>query len=345
MPDFLATFVARALSLRGEGSGGSRHAAAEPPEADPGLLSRALGWTGEDMFGHLPDRSYIAPSFVDLDGDGDSDLVLGTYYGTVDAFRNGTDGTSGAFVEWDGLDRFQDVDAGYMATPAFADIDGDGDPDMVLGSREEGLSVWRNGSATGAGRFTDASDHFRFRFATDPGVAIDPAFTDIDGDGDQDMVMGDGHGNLVTWRNGTTGDRGAYTLWGDGDPLAAAWVDGGSTPAFIDLDADGDPDLVSGTRDGQFVSFRNGTDGTSGDFHPWDGTDPFAGVDIGVRADPAFADLDGDGDLDFVTGSYDFILYAYENVALPGRAPRFDFDQASQAGDFSTLSADGILLI
>lgn len=111
-----------------------------------------------------------------------------------------------------------------------------------------------------------------------------------------------------------------FAAWSGTDPFAGIDVGDRSTPGFIDLDGDGDLDVVVGEAFGTLDSFRNGTNGTAGSFTAWVGTDPFAGNDVGLYSTPGFVDLDGDGDLDAVSGEDDGILNSFENTTPLGQA-------------------------
>lgn len=88
------------------------------------------------------------------------------------------------------------------------------------------------------------------------------------------------------------------------DPLAGLDVGLHSVPAAGDLDADGDLDLVSGERSGSFHFFENTGTARLPAFTErtrWD--NPLDGRDVGFDSAPALLDLDGDGDLDLVSGN------------------------------------------
>ena len=139
---------------------------------------------------------------VDVDGDGDLDLVQ------IRQYLPGCSGhVGGGRPHWvrlllnDGTGTFANASAqlpGAMDVPrsiAVADVDGDGDVDLAIGTRryvgfrgeEVGAGqseLWLN---DGTGTFTDATaTNLPARLA----VTVSVAFADIDGDGDPDLSLG-----------------------------------------------------------------------------------------------------------------------------------------------------------
>jgi len=85
-----------------------------------------------------------APSFADLDGDGDLDAFIGESDGVINYYRN--DGTviNPAFTLVTGSGNpFNGVDVGLRSTPSFADLDGDGDLDAFIGEVDVIVAVHR----------------------------------------------------------------------------------------------------------------------------------------------------------------------------------------------------------
>ena len=109
-------------------------------------------------------------------------------------------------------------------------------------------------------------------------------------------------------------------------------------PAFADLDGDGDLDLVAGSADGTFHYFENtGTPEMPSFVERTGAANPLDGIDLGDFSTAAFADVDGDGDLDLVSGAPDGSFHYLENTGTP-QAPVF-VEQTGAANPLDGLSA------
>jgi len=259
-----------------------------------------------------------APAFGDLDQDGDFDLVAGADDGDFDYFENVGSGTIPSFALRVGSASPLDlVDVGTRSAPALGDLDGDGDLDLVAGNAA-GTFAWLENTALAAGPvFTARTGPANPFDGEDVGANATPALGDLDGDGDQDVVAGESSAVLDYFENAIVDAAiAALELFGSANPLDG--LDAGGThgsPAFGDLDGDGDLDLVAGEYTGRLHFFENSGSAASAVYvERFGAADPFDGLDVGELAAPVFGDLDGDGDLDALVGRFSGSVAYFENV-------------------------------
>ncbi|MCA8948633.1 MAG: VCBS repeat-containing protein [Planctomycetes bacterium] len=224
----------------------------------------------------------------DLDGDGDVDLFLARLNRTT-WFQNDGNGT---FTNR--LDLVPDQQGSAMAV-ALCDLDGDGDLDAVLGDAiYEPNRLWLN---DGRGHFTDET---ATRLPSDQDATTALLAADFDGDGDVDLLAG----------NGRLGGEQPKLYHNDGkghfEDVTAA-----SLPrvrcetlalAAIDVDRDGDLDVVLGCADG--------ADGAANALWLNDGSGKFTVAPEGALPERRErttcllpVDLDGDGVPELVVGN------------------------------------------
>ncbi len=183
------------------------------------------------------------------------------------------------------------------------DLDHDGNVDLV--SAANVLTAWRNDG-------TPFDIAWSSNAAGAPGAeSYALALADFDHDGNLDLASGSNSSlanEVQVWRN-------------DGTPFSGAWtanaVGGGGSSVYglaaADLDRDGAVDLVSGDASGQVIAWRN--DGTpfSG---AWSSNGMGSAAGSGVAA-LAVGDLDGDSDLDAVTGDMAGQVIVWQNDGTP----------------------------
>ena len=262
--------------------------------------------------------TFSAPSFADLDGDGDLDAVVGEGDGNLNYFRY----TSAPdFAEQTGAaNPFNGVDVGFNSTPSFADLDGDGDLDAVVGAQDGTLNYFENTGTATAPAFTGPANPLN-------GVNVEastPSFADLDGDGDLDAVVGEDGGTLNYFENTGSASAPAFTHRAHRRRQSVRRRRCGG-PQHAELRRPrriGDLDAVVGEAYGSLNYFENTGTAIAPAFTARTGAaNPFDGVDVGFNSAPSFADLDGDGDLDAVVGALMAPCTISRTPARPARRP------------------------
>jgi uncharacterized protein (DUF2141 family) len=293
------------------------------------------------------------PALSDLDGDGDLDLVAGVSNGTFAYFRNTGTAVAPAFSAITGASNpLNGHDVGDASTPALGDLDGDGDLDLVAGELGGAFFYFRNSGNVSTPAFTPITGASNPLDGQDVGSNSNPALGDLDGDGDLDLVAGHSTGAFAVFENTVSATSPVFAaLTGGANPLSGLSVTLRSAPALGDFDSDGDLDLASGRDDGGFAAFRH----LGSRLIPQIVAEtPLTGLSAGVLSVPALGDLDGDGDLDLVSGErFGRFLYFRNTgsainaafVAVTGSANPLD---GKDAGDYSApalgdLDGDGDL--
>lgn len=264
-----------------------------------------------------PNRPNSAPTFVDIDNDGDLDLYLGAGDGTFTLYTN-TGGTNFVLTAGAG-NPLNGGDVGEDSKPTFLDIQLDGDPDLLVGNAAGDLIL-------GLNQGTPGSPNFQGFNLGNFGAELAPATGDMDGDGDPDLFLGLGDGTVDYFENTSANNTGFTARAGAAHPLNGVDVGNNATVAIGDVDGDGDIDLVVGERNGNFNYFEN-VGSTPGNFNLVQRTgaaNPFDAFDVGRGSVPYLIDLDGDGDLDMVSGAQDGTLHYYQHNAVVGGVGAFD---------------------
>ena len=260
-----------------------------------------------------------APAVADLDGDGHLEIVL-TLGGDISRHKNGgmlvyryhSSWSFSVVGRWP-QPRLDIVGAGPGASdpdgywdgiwgsPALADLDGDGDLEVLAEGFDRRLHAWHHdGTVVDGWPITRSNGDALLR-----GGWSSPAVGDIDNDGLPEVIFGT---DSPPWEGeGSVPDYTRATVWavnGDSSNVPGFPVSTEQTiqssPALGDIDGDGQLEIVVGTG--------SGIAGTGGyKVYAWNGdgtpVENWPRLTEGnMLAPPALGDLDGDGDLEVVIG-------------------------------------------
>lgn len=218
--------------------------------------------------------------YVDYDGDGDQDLVIGVGdwhdYGWDDAYNTDGEWTNGplrgylylvrnngsdakpawsrqTLIEADG----RPIEVFGWPSPSFADFDRDGDLDILCGEFLDGFTYFEN---TGSREQPTYQSRGRVQKRDGGRLTMDlqmivPVAIDWDRDGHLDLVCGDEDGRVALLRG--TGEaifEEPRYFQQEADTLKCGAL---ATPFCIDWDRDGDEDILSGNTAGYVEFFEN----------------------------------------------------------------------------------------
>jgi len=291
---------------------------------------------------------HAAPAFVDYNHDSLMDLVIATranptggyynpiypnhrYYDHLELYKN--IGTKNKAVYQKVDDDFGSLKK-YRLTflaPSFADLDGDGRPDMFIGAASGRVMYFKN--------MKDSANTVSMKLISDslPNIQASgystPCLAHLSNDSLYDLVMGCDTGTFSYYKN--TGTKtapvfklvthyfgkvrtnmyyyGNYQYDSKGNIIDSFLLmerSGRSAPVITDLDHNGKPDLISGSNDQNMFMYFNITDNLSGSFTRTDTVfyntlkHEKENKNLGMQTMPAAADLDNDGYPELLIGNY-----------------------------------------
>lgn len=255
------------------------------------------------------------PVFFDADNDGLKDLMVGNYgyfnltapgiyEGQLSYYRNtGTANTPSFELMTDDYADIRSL-AVKSVCPTFADLDGDGDADMITGRDDGTLLFFRNTAAAGAAaNFVFIAQNYA---GIDVGNFSTPQLVDVNHDGLIDLLIGERDGNLNYFQNTGTAANPVFVtadnFFGEVDVRQPGYTTGYSAPFLAQL-LPGDPyTLFVGCERGFIFQYTNIDNNLEGTFLKTDST--YAEIYQGLRSTVSGADADNDGKLELLVGNY-----------------------------------------
>jgi FG-GAP-like repeat len=216
--------------------------------------------------------------------------------------------------------------------PAVADLDADGDQDLLLGDTQGRLHFFRNTGSSAAADFVQEQTSIVDADGAiiDVGAFSAPQLFDVDEDGLIDLLVGEANGNVNYYRNSGDPQLPQWTLVDDelgqvdvSDPFNES--SGHAVPCMFSGTTG--PELLVGNERGWLAYYRPENGNLSTPFVLVDSI--YADIDEGDRSAPTLHDWNADGEQDLVVGNYRgglaFFLGDEVSVAAPPepKAPLF----------------------
>jgi len=313
------------------------------------------------------------PQLVDIDGDGDDDLFIQEvtdriqFYERVRPDERIRPTELGAVVDsaqyvWR-TDRYRDLSVGEWFR--FADLDGDGDADLLAEQPYSYIRLYENTGTGGVPEFTLSTDTLR---APDGSAIFSdrqniPTVADVDCDDRLDLFLGRLDGTVDRYEATSTSEPGTMPTF---ELVEERFEDieivnqigtlhGANTLAFADPDQDGDLDLFWGDyfEPGLLLIENRGDRCSTPDLRTTPRVFPPSNPlsTSGYNA-PALGDPGMDGDLDVLVGvlggAYDATttlvnnLYFYENEGESYRLTSRQYVGGIDVGNESTLAVGDV---
>ncbi len=272
------------------------------------------------------------PVFFDYDGDSLMDLIIGNYgyfisdgiYDSKLALLKNTGDAFNPSYTWV-TDDFSSISGVSLngTYPAFGDLTGDGVPEMIIGDEQGRLFLFIDQSAEGEpASFILEAPYYK---SIDVGDAAIPQIVDVDGDGKNDLLVGERSGTIDYFRNVGSATEPDFSssptndFFGGIDMMIPCC--GGYASPFLTRDSLGQSILYVGSERGWLYLYDEIDGNLDGTFHLADSLNLFS-----LRATISGADITGDGRQELIYGEY----AGGVSVMKPGR-PEFLFvDETAQ---------------
>ncbi len=219
--------------------------------------------------------SWPAPSHIDIDNDGDHDLLFSSHgdnlnsanYNAIAVYKNlGTDATPNFVFQHDSLLTPDMIDVGVYSYPTFFDYNKDGKPDLFIGTEgylnnansllQSKLAYYKNTSTIGNTSFELVTKDF-LNLSTKNYKGIFPTFGDMTGDGIDDLVMGNANGSIAVYKNFAASNAAVPNFQFYTDSMNNVSVSKYSMPVVYDFNLDGKTDLLIGDQKGHLAYYQD----------------------------------------------------------------------------------------
>jgi hypothetical protein len=245
----------------------------------PNSNSSMVSVTNNFPSNSLPANMNLFPAafWVDVDFDNKKDLIVGANAKNISEneksilyYKNiGTNQQPTFVYQTNAFLQNEMIEHGTGTMPVFADVDNDGLQDLFVAnfyrykptlSKESSIAYYKN-TGTATNPIFSLVDNDFLNFSSAPlGLHIVPTFGDIDGDNDQDLIVGLENGLLQLYKNNGTPNAANFSV----TPLLlqdnlGVNISSGqyATPQLFDLNKDNLLDLIIGRKTGELMYYEN----------------------------------------------------------------------------------------
>jgi hypothetical protein len=208
--------------------------------------------------------------------------------------------------------------AGAYSTPVAADLDKDGLLELLVGQGDGTMMDYEQTGPNQAFSTTGTLITFATGGTVDVGLYAKPTVSDLDGDGRQEIIVGEETGKVYIYEQAASTGADAFKMGPVGTLFANPYgattsgtANSGSyaRPTVGDLDSDGLIDIVVGSNNGLLVHYEQlaSTNNTTAGFSAGATiklADGATALDAGDVSKPLITDYDGDGKLDMLVGTF-----------------------------------------
>jgi len=320
--------------------------------ASPVKIGGAFIGCGQSMKRNLHGASSMLA--VDMDNDGDMDLLYGNLYGNqITQMTNGRIQNGKVKLKTDSIIS---ADSGIFGShkinvsvyPAAYLVEATGDTlnDIVIAPMDGANDtpnhktfLYRNtGNQVPGNHFQLVTDNFLQETMLDYGEHAAPAFVDFNGDGLMDLVIatrsnlygGYSSDHLMLYENIGTAKKAVYKKVDDDFASMKKYNLAYLSPTFADLDGDGRPDMLVGTAGGNVMYFKNVAD-SGGSLKMKLISNIFSNVQGGSYSTPCFAHISSDTVFDIVMGTNAGTFLYYKNIGN-SKSPVFNLVTSNFGG-------------
>jgi hypothetical protein len=166
---------------------------------------------------------------TDVNGDGDTDVLSASFGGDEIAWYESDGGSPPGFTE-----RVISTAADSAASVYATDVDGDGDTDVLSASRDDDKIAWYESDGGSPPGFTERV------ISTNADGAFSVYATDVDGDGDTDVLSASQNDDKIAWYESDGGSDPTFT-----ERVISTNAAGARSVYATDVNGDGDTDVLS----------------------------------------------------------------------------------------------------